>query len=85
MHIKKQRRCVSCRQPHLQEEMLRIAKIGGKFVLDAKQKLGGRGAYVCLNKDCISLCIKKKQLNRAFKTNVDAEIYSALGEYEKNC
>lgn len=64
--------------------MLRVAKINGKFVLDLSQKLGGRGAYICKNKDCISTTIKKKQLNRAFKTNVDSEIYEKLGEYEQS-
>ena len=85
MHIKKERRCIACRQPHPQNDMLRIAKIDGEFKLDITQKLGGRGAYVCKNKECINTTIKKKQLNRAFKTNVGAEIYTALGEYEQNC
>ncbi len=85
MHNKQERSCVACRQKKLQTEMLRIAKINGEFVLDEAQKLAGRGAYVCKTKSCLSLTIKKKQLNRAFKTNVPNEIYEKLGEYEQNC
>ncbi len=84
MHIKKERRCVACRTSKQQDEMLRIAKINGKFIIDEANKLGGRGAYICKNKQCLSLAIKKKALNKAFKTNVDSEIYNLLGEYEQN-
>ena len=85
MHVKTERRCVACRQAKLQSEMLRIVRINGEFMLDAKHKLNGRGAYICKNKDCIDLAHKKHLLNRAFKTNVGDEIYSKIGEYEQNC
>lgn len=84
MHLKQSRRCVACRATKLQNEMLRIAKIGEEFIIDEKNKFGGRGAYVCKDKACIDLTIKKKLLNRAFKMNVDSDIYSKLGEYEQN-
>ncbi len=84
MHIKGERKCIACKQNKPQSEMLRIAKINNQFVLDKENKLGGRGAYICKTKDCISLTIKKKALNRAFKMNVGNEIYNILGEYEQN-
>ena len=84
MHIKQERRCVACRGSKHQNEMLRIARVGGEFMLDTNHNLGGRGAYVCKDTKCIDLTIKKKLLNRAFKTNLDAYIYEKLGEYEQN-
>lgn len=84
MHIKTERRCVACRENKQQAEMLRIAKINNDFMLDHNHKLGGRGAYVCKCSACISLAIKKRALNRAFKMNVDEIIYQQLGEYEQN-
>jgi len=84
MHIKKERRCVSCRQPKQQNEMLRVAKIGENFILDHNQKLDGRGAYVCKCKECLTLAIKKRAFNRAFKMNIGEDLYKELGEYEKN-
>ena len=84
MHIKQERRCVACRQNKQQSEMLRIAKVNNDYTLDSQNKKGGRGAYVCKSNDCIALTIKKKLLNRAFKTNLNSNIYELLGEYEQN-
>ena len=84
MHIKQERRCVACRCSKQQYQMLRIARINNQYLIDNNQKLGGRGAYVCQDASCINLTIKKKLLNRSFKTNVDAQIYEKLGEYEQN-
>ncbi|MBQ8615045.1 MAG: YlxR family protein [Clostridia bacterium] len=84
MHVKQERRCVACRENKPQHVMLRIARIGQDYVLDEQNKLGGRGAYVCKEKKCVDLTMKKKLLNRAFKTNLDAEIYEKLGAYEQN-
>ena len=84
MHIKQQRKCVACRESKHQNEMLRIAKVGECFKIDESHKLGGRGAYVCKNNQCINLAINKKALNRAFKQNIDTSIYEEIGKYEKN-
>ena len=64
--------------------MLRIARINNEYVIDGKHKLGGRGAYVCKDPKCVELTIKKRLLNRSFKTNLDVKIYEMLGEYEQN-
>ena len=84
MHIKQERRCVACRQNKQQSEMIRVAKVNDEYTLDLQNKKGGRGAYVCKKGECINLTIKKKLLNRAFKTNLEISIYEALGEYEQN-
>lgn len=84
MPIKQQRKCVACREVKNQSDMLRITKIGEDYFLDTKQKLGGRGAYVCKTQACIDLTIKKRLLNRSYKCNVSTSIYELLGEYEQN-
>lgn len=84
MHIKQERKCVSCRNSFNQNTLLRIAKINNEFILDENHKLGGRGAYICKNKECIDLAIKKRLLNRAFKQNIENSIYDKLGEYEQS-
>ena len=84
MHIKKERRCVACRQNKQQNEMLRIARINEDFIIDENQTLGGRGAYICRDTKCLDLTIKKRLLNRSFKTNIDVQFYEKLGEYEQN-
>ena len=84
MHNKRERRCVACREPKQQSELLRIAKINDEFKLDISHKLCGRGAYVCIAHDCIEKTIKKRLFNKSFKMNVPVEIYDKLEEYEKN-
>lgn len=80
MHEKRERRCVACRNSKQQTELLRFAKISGTYTFDENQKLGGRGAYVCKNKDCIALTLKKHLFNKAFKCNLPQEVYSKLEE-----
>ena len=84
MHIKGERRCISCKLNKQQKDMVRIAKINNDFVLDLNQKLGGRGAYICKNKTCLQTATKKHLLNKAFKMNLGGEIYKILEEYEQN-
>ncbi len=84
MHIKQDRRCVACRTCKQQNEMIRIARINDEYLIDEKNKLGGRGAYICKDDKCIELTIKKKLLNRAFKTNLNSQIYEKLGDYGQN-
>lgn len=84
MQSKQMRRCVSCRESFNQNELLRVCKQNDKLFIDINQKMGGRGAYICKNKQCLQNAIKKKALNRAFKSNLDNEIYVQLGEYEQN-
>lgn len=84
MHNKQERRCVACRTNKNKCEMLRVSRFNNEVFLDLTQKGNGRGAYICKNEQCINLTIKKRLLNRAFKTNLESSIYEQLGEYEKN-
>ena len=84
MHIKQTRKCVACRESKHQNEMLRISRVNNAFQLDITHKMGGRGAYVCKDKKCIDLTIKKRLFNKSFKSNLEENIYMLLEEYEKN-
>ena len=84
MHNKLERRCVACRNNKNKNDMLRIVRLNNEMFIDITQKGNGRGAYVCKDKECINLTIKKRLLNRSFKSNLQSSIYEQLGEYEKN-
>ena len=60
MHTKCERRCVACRKNKQQNEMLRIAKRENEFLIDIQHKIGGRGAYICKDAQCLQLTIKKR-------------------------
>ena len=78
MHIKRERRCVACREAKQQSELLRVAHVNDEYLIDAQHKIGGRGAYVCKNDDCINLAIKKRLFNRSFKSNISEDLYNKL-------
>ena len=74
------RMCVVCKQMVAKSECIRVVKTPqGEFVPDATGKLNGRGAYVCKNNACIEKCIKTRALNKSFRTNVNGDVYNAIG------
>jgi uncharacterized protein len=63
------RTCVACRTARPKQELRRIVRTpGGSIVDDPTGKLAGRGAYVCPDKDCLAIAIKKGALSRALET-----------------
>lgn len=74
------RMCLSCREMKDKNLLVRIVRAkDGTISVDETGKAAGRGAYICKTEACVRLAIKQKALNRAFKTNVAADIYEALG------
>jgi predicted RNA-binding protein YlxR (DUF448 family) len=64
-----QRTCVGCRAVHPKREMMRIVRIDeGVVEIDPSGKRAGRGAYLCQQKNCWELALKRQSLDRALKT-----------------
>lgn len=55
------------------DEMVRIACYEGRVSLDPTGKAKGRGVYLCPSEECVAKAIKKKALQRSFKTEIDSE------------
>lgn len=72
--------CVSCRKMHDKSSLIRVVKFDKKIELDKTGKKDGRGAYICKLYDCINKCIKTRGFNRAFKMQVEQEVYDRLGQ-----
>lgn len=72
------RMCAVCRQSKPKSEMIRVVRTPeGSFVLDKAGKAQGRGAYIC-GAECLKTGIRKKLLNKSFKTALPEEIYENL-------
>lgn len=66
-----QRSCIGCRAVRDQRELLRIARgEAGALLLDAGQRLPGRGAYLCPTAACAQRALRPKTLERAFRQPV---------------
>ena len=64
------RQCTGCREMKSKKEMLRVLKTTeDEIVLDTTGKKNGRGAYLCLSREC---------LDKAIKNAVPDEVYERL-------
>ena len=73
------RKCLGCQEMKPKKELIRVVRSPeGQVTLDFKGKAPGRGAYVCPAMQCLKKAVKAKALERAFSTQIPAEIYEAL-------
>ncbi|MCB9029632.1 MAG: YlxR family protein [Deltaproteobacteria bacterium] len=61
------RRCIACRKRGPKEVFLRFVCITTGVLLDEKQKLPGRGAYLHRSYECLSKASDVKKWERAFR------------------
>lgn len=67
------RRCVGCMESRPKQELLRIAFYEGKLSPDLSGRAKGRGVYLCKDPRCFETALKKKALQRSFKTSFKEE------------
>ncbi|HKL73837.1 MAG TPA: YlxR family protein [Clostridia bacterium] len=81
-----ERMCIVCKNMFPKKDLIRVVKNKeGEFFIDTTLKMNGRGAYLCKNEECATKCFKKRYLNRAFKCEIQEEVYTKLWEvYELN-
>ena len=73
------RQCVGCNEMKSKKEMMRVLKsTDGSIVLDMTGRKNGRGAYLCMNRECLVKARKNKGLERSFKMSIPREIYENL-------
>jgi len=77
-----ERTCLGCRRALSRETLLRVAFRHGHLAADFQNKADGRGAYICLNKECLEVVRKKKGIfPRALRANISpAEVEKLFGE-----
>ena len=73
------RSCIGCREKKEKYELIRIVCNKDKEIkVDFKQRLNGRGAYICKNENCFEKAQKGNKLKNALRTNIDNEKYKEL-------
>ncbi|MCI8518948.1 MAG: YlxR family protein [Clostridia bacterium] len=79
MKEKMTRTCIGCKNKKEKQELIRIVcNKNNEINVDLKQKLEGRGAYICKNEQCFEKVQKGNRLKNALKTNVKNEKYEEL-------
>ncbi|WP_347347958.1 YlxR family protein [Nigerium sp.] len=76
-----ERTCVGCRGKAEQADLVRIVVVDGRFAVDARRRLGGRGAY--LHPGCVARARKTRAVQRALRAGAGepaqlAEVLEAL-------
>ena len=73
------RHCISCGREGEKADFLRVVRTpDGAYAIDRTGHTDGRGAYLCRNAECLEKAIRKRSLNRSFRTAVPGEIYEEL-------
>lgn len=73
MHAMKhqpERTCIGCRGVFKKEEVVRIVAGPDGAVIDYREKLPGRAAYVCPRVECIKKALQRENLSRALHLKV---------------
>lgn len=80
------RQCVGCGEMRNKKEMMRVLKTPeDEIILDLTGKKNGRGAYLCISRECLLKARKNKGLERSFKMSIPNEVYERLEkEYEEH-
>jgi len=82
---KPQRTCVACRQTREKKDLIRLVRINdGVVEVDICDKKPGRGAYLCPEKDCWALGLRKSNLEHALRTRLSDENRRLLMEYSNS-
>jgi uncharacterized protein len=72
MHHQPQRTCIGCRQVFGKDAVVRIVAGPTGAVIDYREKLPGRAAYVCPRIDCIRKALSRENLSRALQVKTAA-------------
>jgi hypothetical protein len=80
-----QRTCIACRQIKEKKALIRLVSTeNGIAEIDVFGKKPGRGAYLCPNKTCWDLALRKNRLDYALRTRLHDDSRQTLREYSHN-
>jgi hypothetical protein len=66
------RKCIGCGFKQEKFRLLRVvATKDDAVVWDKKQRLEGRGGYLCPRQECFELAVKRRGFQKAFRRNVE--------------
>lgn len=73
------RSCIGCRAGDARRALVRLVHTSDdRFRVDPTGKMAGRGAYLCPSLNCLSVAIKRKSFDRAFRCSVPPDAVREL-------
>ncbi len=82
------RKCTGCGLVVERDKLIKIVKDReGMLSLDESGNGKGRGAYICLNEECIEKAYKRNGLERSFRSGISEEkktkLFKEIKEFER--
>jgi uncharacterized protein len=69
-----QRTCVACRRVEAKRGLVRLVRTSDNLIkIDLTGRLAGRGAYLCLTKECWETGIRGGKIEQSLRVNLSAE------------
>src|SRR5512146_2681561 len=65
-----ERTCIGCRSLFPKDEVVRLLAGPEGVIIDYREKINGRAAYVCPKKECIQKALTKEVLGKALRLKV---------------
>lgn len=79
------RMCVVCRRESPKSDLIRMVKSDkGKIILDEKNRLPGKGIYICKNRGCICDFMGNKRYSRQYRKDFAPELADFLANIVRN-
>ena len=73
------RKCITCGEGKEKKDLIRIVRDKDKNVIvDKSGRANGRGAYICINNDCLEKAEKTRKLSRTLEVEIPNHIYEDL-------
>ena len=74
------RKCSACGETKERSELIRILRLNttGELIIMPTSKHFGRSSYLCYNKDCLKLAIKKRRLQKTLKKDIPDTLFEKL-------
>ncbi len=75
-----ERKCIACGEIKNRENLIKITRENsrGDIVINPDSKIFGRSAYLCYNKSCVELALKKGKIQKALKCSISDELKGKL-------
>lgn len=74
------RKCVACDKFFERKNLLKIQKEHktNELIINPNSNTFGRSAYICYNKDCLNIAIKKNRFQKALRMKISEDFFEQL-------
>ena len=72
------RRCAGCMKSQPKAGLLRVVSVEGTLRADEKNRLPGRGVYICRDPKCLQAAVRKNAFSRNFRRAIREDEYEPL-------